>query len=89
MAEDAARELEQLSLEDALWLVTLYARKGDPKFERAAVRWLGRLAIEGQAIDLHVLLVAVAAMSQLRGPRADESSQMLSNLSRGASPSRR
>ena len=42
MAEDAARELTNLSLEDALRLVHLYAERGSPKFERAAMKWLGR-----------------------------------------------
>jgi hypothetical protein len=38
-AEDAARELPNLSLDDALQLVRLYADRGSPKFERAALRW--------------------------------------------------
>ena len=33
MAEDAARELPNLPLEDALQLVHLYAERGSPKFE--------------------------------------------------------
>jgi hypothetical protein len=41
-AEDAARELPNLPLEDALQLVHLYAERGSPKFEPAARRWLGR-----------------------------------------------
>ena len=42
MAEDAARELPNLSLEDALQLVHLYAERGSPKYEAAARRWLQR-----------------------------------------------
>ncbi len=41
-AEDAARELPNLPLEDALKLVYLYAEKDSPKYEAAARRWLGR-----------------------------------------------
>ena len=41
-AEDAARELPKLSLQDALQLVHLYAEKDSPKFEAAARRWLAR-----------------------------------------------
>lgn len=41
-AEDAARELRNLPLEDALRLVHLYAERGSPKYERAAMRWLER-----------------------------------------------
>jgi hypothetical protein len=46
VAEAAARELPRVSLEDALRLVHLYAEKGSPKFERAAMRWLERYLLE-------------------------------------------
>jgi hypothetical protein len=36
LAEDAAREMPNLPLEDASQLVHLYAERGSPKFERAA-----------------------------------------------------
>ncbi len=38
--QDAARELPNLLLEDALQLVRLYAERGSPKYEKAALRWL-------------------------------------------------
>ena len=47
MAEDAARELPKLSLQDALQLVHLYAERRSPKFEPAARRWLVRYLTEG------------------------------------------
>lgn len=47
MAEDAARELPYLPLEDALQLVHLYAERGSPKYEKAALRWLQRYLAEG------------------------------------------
>ena len=47
LAEDAARELPNLSLPDALQLVHLYAERGSPKFEPAARRWLVRYLTEG------------------------------------------
>lgn len=46
VAEAVARELHVVSLEDALRLVHLYAEKESPKFERAAMRWLGRYLAE-------------------------------------------
>jgi hypothetical protein len=46
MAEDAARELPNLSPEDALKLVKLYAEKDSLKFEKAALRWLERYLAE-------------------------------------------
>jgi hypothetical protein len=48
MAEDAARELPNLPLEDALQLVHLYAERGSPKYEKAAMRWLERYLTEGE-----------------------------------------
>jgi hypothetical protein len=47
LAEDAARELPNLPLEDLLQLVHLYAERGSPKYERAAMRWLERYLTEG------------------------------------------
>jgi len=47
MAEDAARELPNLPLEDALQLVHLYFERGSPKYERGAMRWLERYIVEG------------------------------------------
>ena len=47
LAEDAARELPKLSLQDALQLVHLYAERGSPKYEKAAMRWLERYIAEG------------------------------------------
>ena len=47
MAEDAARGLPDLPLEDALPLVYLYFERGSPKAEPAARRWLVRYLSEG------------------------------------------
>ena len=47
MAEDTARELPNLPLEDALQLVHLYGDRGSRKFEPAARRWLVRYLTEG------------------------------------------
>jgi hypothetical protein len=46
MAEDAAREMRELSLEEALQLVHLYGERESPKYERAALRWLERYLTE-------------------------------------------
>jgi hypothetical protein len=54
MAEDAARELPNLPLEDLLQLVHLYAERGSPKFEKAAMRWLERYLTEGSPTLAHV-----------------------------------
>jgi hypothetical protein len=47
LAEDAARELPNLPLEDLLQLVHLYAERESPKYEKAALRWLERYLTEG------------------------------------------
>ena len=59
-AEVAAREIPQLSLEDALQLVHLYADRGSPKFERAAMRWLERYLTESSPRLRHFALVATS-----------------------------
>ncbi len=46
LAEDAARELPNLPLQAALQLVHLYAERGSPKYEKAAMRWLERYLVE-------------------------------------------
>ena len=62
MAEDAARELPDLPLEDALQLVHLYAERGSPKYERAAMRWLERYLTEGTP-RLHHFAEVVASLA--------------------------
>lgn len=69
MAEDAAREMPELSLEDALQLVHLYAERGSPKYERAALRWLERYLAEGTPRLQHFAEVAVSLAR--REPDAD------------------
>jgi hypothetical protein len=63
MAEDAARELLNLPLEDALQLVHLYAEKDSPKFEAAARRWLGRY-LEEQSPSLLDFAQMAASLAQ-------------------------
>jgi hypothetical protein len=46
VAEVVARDLPQVSLEDALRLVHLYGEKESPKYERAALRRLERYLAE-------------------------------------------
>jgi len=52
LAELAAKECGFVPLPDALTLVTLYATEGSPKFDRAARRWLARLALESDHLTL-------------------------------------
>lgn len=52
LAELAAQEMGHLPLVDALGLLQLYAAGESEKYERAAVRWLGRLAFERRGLPL-------------------------------------
>jgi hypothetical protein len=58
MAEDAARELANLPLADALQLVHLYAERGSPKYEKAAMRWLERYITEDEPRLQHFAEIA-------------------------------
>jgi len=68
MALVTARELGRLTLEDALGLTALLARLDDARFEPAAVRWLGRLAVETH-VALESLRLAVSLVSALPDER--------------------
>jgi len=63
MAEDAARELPNLPLEDALHLVKRYAERGSPKYEKAAMRWLELYLVEGEP-RLHHFADVVASLAK-------------------------
>jgi hypothetical protein len=70
MAEDAARELPNLPLEDALQLVRLYAERGSPKYEKAAMRWLERYLTEGSPRLQHVAEITANLVNL--APHADD-----------------
>ena len=78
-AETAAFELGTLSLKDALALVALYARAGDRKFDRAAVRWLRRL-LEEHPLMLSEARRACDWLEQLAGEDVGLASGSLSSL---------
>jgi hypothetical protein len=61
--ERLAGEKGYVTLRDALRILELM--RFDERYERAAVRWLARLALEGQDVDLEALRVAAAAMGVL------------------------
>ncbi len=61
----AARELPQIALDDAL-RICLVLRGSDPvRYERAAVRWLGRFAIEARGVTMADLRGAADALDAL------------------------
>lgn len=66
-AEAAARELRRLELEDVLRLVLLYRRVGDPRFERAAVRFIGRVLVECRGLTFETADTLLEGLSELDG----------------------
>jgi hypothetical protein len=66
VAETAAREFEVLPLDFALALVHLYGDKRDPRFERAALRYLERYLAETNPSLADV--AGVAALLAERNP---------------------
>lgn len=72
----AARELPQIKLDDALRVV-LVLRDGDAqRYERAAVRWLGRFALEARDVTIDGLRAAADALDALP-ERASEAMERL------------
>lgn len=67
----AARELPQVALDDAL-RICLVLRGGDAqRYERAAVRWLGRFALEAHGVTIEDLRLAADALAALPERTAD------------------
>ena len=63
--QSTAAELPRVGLHDAL-RVCLLLRDGDPdRYERAAVRWAGRFALEARDVSLEAIARVVAALDAL------------------------
>jgi hypothetical protein len=61
----AARQLPRVALNDAL-RICLVLREGDPdRYERAAVRWLGRFALEARDVTVNAIRGAAEALDDL------------------------
>jgi hypothetical protein len=67
----AAAELAWVNLSDSLEILTLMAQEGDPRFERAAARWVGRVLTETAPMTLGEARWVLAMVEQL--PRCKES----------------
>jgi hypothetical protein len=71
----AAAGLDWINLGDSLEILVLMAQAGDPRFERSAARWIGRLLTETPPMTLKEARWAIAMVEQL--PRCRESLQHL------------
>jgi len=67
-AEAAARELGQLEDEDALRLLLLLFKEGDGRYERAAVRFLGRVLATHPGIGFVGAGDLLSGLKELGGP---------------------
>jgi hypothetical protein len=61
----AAAELPRIDLTDALAICLLIERQEEERFERAAVRWLGRLSLEAPTVGIDDLRQGLAAFEAL------------------------
>jgi hypothetical protein len=75
----AAAELPRVSLPDALEVCLLLRDLDQSRFERAAVRWLGRFALEAKDVTISALETAAAAL-RLLPQRPEASMEILSSL---------
>ncbi len=79
----AAHELGRLSLGDALGLTVLLAEKDPARYERAAVRWLGRFLLEAGGVEFGEAQLVLGALVALRGPHAELAERVLAETVRG------
>jgi hypothetical protein len=75
----AAAELPRVSLPDALEVCLLLRDLDQARFEKAAVRWLGRFALEAKDVTISALETAAAAL-RLLPQRPETSMEILSSL---------
>ena len=75
----AAAELPRVGLADALEVCLLMRDHDRRGFERAAVRWLGRFALEARGVTIEALERAAAALRSMP-QRPDVAMEILSTL---------
>jgi hypothetical protein len=85
----AARELPELSLEDALELTLLVARKDPRRHPRVAARWLQRYLDEDPAACIEEAALVASSLIALTGAGYQEAVQTLRAMAERASRRRR
>lgn len=72
----AARELPYIALDDAL-RICLVLRDGDHgRYERAAVKWVARFALEASGVTLHALRTAANTLDALPASPSEAMEQL-------------
>ena len=79
LIRQAAAELPSLALGDALQVCLLMAQQRDASFDRAAVRWLARFALEGATVGLEDIDEALSAFT-LMPDHPDRARRRLADL---------
>ena len=72
----AARELPQIALDDALRICLVLRDAERARYERAAVRWLGRFALEARGVTIDALRTAADALDALPERAAEAMEQL-------------
>lgn len=83
VAEQVAREVTNLTLEEALRLLFLYAEKDPARYEKAALRWLSMYLSKGKAVTLLKVQLAVSALAELRAGERQHAARLLTELAAG------
>ena len=84
LAEQVAREVPNLTLEEALRLLFLYAENDPLRYEKAALRWLDLYLANGKAVSLLKVNLAASALAELRGVERAHAAKLLAELASGA-----
>ncbi len=79
----AAAELPRIGVAEAAAMLLVIQRADSEQYERAAVRWLGRLCLERTRVNLEDLSQATAALVALR-ERPDSARPLLAEVCRRA-----
>lgn len=76
----AATELPRIGLSDALALCLLLVDVDRPRYERAVVRWHGRLCVEAKGLTLEEAQLALAAFNAFpHGPAVEALAGLLAD----------
>lgn len=75
----AAKELPQVALDDALRVVLVFRDGDSNRYERAAVRWLGRFSLEARGVSIEAIRAAADALDALP-KHADDAMERLAAL---------
>ena len=78
----SAAELRHIGLRDALGILLVIEAQAEERFEAAAVRWAGRLALETPGITLAELAGALESLGALPDEHAQRSLMALAERAR-------